>query len=235
MHVNETYYLAVPSGENTNFYRISVDADTYLGKARYRSGWFPADAVDGLSGKDVIGDGAKALKTEQAIRDQLNSAITQTTNGYLDAASKPETSEEVIQGWLNAQRRVRAIAGDGVMLPDGAIEIEYDPAASLALRHAGQKLVFVLSNDPDKVIERIQTIAAHNDTGATILRLADVIHQRAKNDVDEAKAKNDIASQVNEVIVTYLERMSAPLDGDKDKQTLLSEVETLLVLIDNVK
>ena len=235
MTVTEVSYLAVPSGDNTNFYRISVLAETYLGVSHYDSGWFPADTVDRLYGSTAKSGAGRARKTEQDIRAYIDDAIKNTTQGYLLAAQDPDTSEVDILKWLTAQRRVRAMAGDGIPLPQGAIEVEYDPAKNLALRHAGQKRVFVLASNPDDVIKAIKGFAQSEETSATVLRLAEVIKQRNINDIEKALAEMVVQQKINDVIVSQI---NGALDVTKDKvdrDTLLTEIETLLMLIESAR
>jgi hypothetical protein len=77
--------------------------------------------VDRLFGNSSTPSQGGAVKTEQNIQKALNSAIEKTAKGYLKAASNPRTSDETILAWLSAQRRVRAMAGDGIALPEGAV------------------------------------------------------------------------------------------------------------------
>lgn len=237
MTVHERFYLAVPSGDNTNYYRVSVNADTVLSKAKYSSGWFPADTVDRLYGSTTEPGAASTLKTEENIKVMLNDAIEETTRGYLLAAKNPATSDEDILAWLSAQRRVRAVAGDGIALPAGAIEIEYDPSANLALRHAGEKLIFVLSSNPDEVIGAIQTFSNDTKTSATVLRFADVVRQQSLNQVEQADAVNSANARMDTVIVRQIQNSLASIESmsTPDRQSLLAEVEMLLMLVENVQ
>lgn len=232
MHVYERSYLAVPSGDNTNFFRTTIEGNTYLGDSNYDSGWFPANTVDKLYGGTSKSDSAQALKTEEDIRALMNEAILATTKGYLRAAQDPSSSEESIVAWLTAQRRVRAMAGDGIPLPDGAVEVEYDPSRSLALRHSGEKRVFVLASNPAEVIETISNFAGNERTSATILRIADVVSQRQINDVDRAEARNGFKEQASNIIVSHINGVLIAIEGGLDKDELLAEIDALLLLIE---
>ena len=232
MQVYERSYLAVPSGDNTNFFRTTVEGNTHLGDSNYDSGWFPADTVDKLYGSTSRTDSAQALKTKEDIRALMDEAILATTKGYLRAAQDPSSSEESIVAWLTAQRRVRAMAGDGIPLPDGAVEVEYDPSRSLALRHSGEKRVFVLASNPTEVIETISNFAGSAQTSATILRIADVVSQRRINDVDRVEARNEFKEQASNIIVSHIDGVLLAIEGGLDKDELLAEIDALLLLIE---
>ena len=232
----EIFYVAVPSGDNVNFYRMKVEAGTQLGVTKYQSGWFPADTVDRLFGDVSESGSAAALKTEQDIRQALDSAIKDTAVGYLEAAKDPDSSSETIMRWLQAQRRVRAIAGDGVPLPEGAVEIEYDPGAGLALRHAGQKLVFVLSSNPDQVMQNLRNFAGSKETSASVLRLADVVRAQAENRVVEAEAEAAAALRLDALVVRQIDAALANVENaGNDRDALLDEVRTLLILLETLR
>lgn len=234
MTVSEVSYIAVPSGDNTNYYRITVEADTYLGVAKYDSSWFPALAVDRLYGSVATEDTAQTLKTEQDIVALIDEAILDTTRGYLAAAKDPNSSDETVLAWLTAQRRVRATAGDGIGLPDGAVEIEYNPGGNLTLRHSGEKRVFVLSSDPTEVMNAINAFASSQQTSATVLRIADVVRQRRANDIERAEADVAVQRDTNTVIVTQIDgALQAIAAEDVSRDEVRHEVEALLMLIES--
>ena len=236
MDLQEVSYLAVPSGNNINFYRITVIGDTDYGESNYNSGWFPAEAVDQLYGSSSDTNAGDVIKTQEDIQRLYNSAILETTRNYLDAAKNHNKSEAVIQKHLIAQRRVRAIAGDGIELPEGAVEVEYDPSRNLVVRHTGQKRVFVLASDPDKVINSISRFAGDQKTSATVLRLADVVRQQNQNSVDEANAQIAVEQQTNSLIVSQINAALEKLkDANLSQADLLTEVEALVLLVENAK
>ncbi len=232
----ERFYLAVPSGDNVNFFRLSIEANTFLGVTKYQSGWFPADTVDRLYGDTSDPSDASALVTEQNIKNALNEAIEETMKGYLEAARDPDSNEETVARWLLAQRRVRSLAGDQIALPNGAVEIEYDPTASLALRHAGEKLVLVLSSNPDEIMKQMSAFAGNKQTSATVLRLADVVRKQAEAQVLEAEARSSADSRLDAVLVARIDSILSELDSEQmDRDGLLDEVRTLLITLENLR
>jgi len=235
MHVQETYYLAVPGQENTNYFRIKVSGSA-PGVAKYNAGWYPADAVDQLFGKVDDGSESSAKQTADSIRTSYNEAILSATQNYLAIAKEPTTSSEDLANHLAAIRRVRATAGDEVSLPNGAVEIEYDPMASIALRRAGGKLVFVLSAKPSESINVIQEFAVSKETSSSILRLGDLIKQRSQNELSELQAENKGNTALNGLAVGEIDELLILIDAESPPESTEIEVgvETLRMLVENL-
>jgi hypothetical protein len=232
-HIQETHYIAVPSGGKFNYFRIRVNADATLSDVKYHSGWYPAEAVESLYGSANEGDAAEAYKLKNDIKKLINDAILKTETGYLDAASNPNSDPAVVQAWLTAQRRVRAMPGVTVPLPDGAIEIEYNPASAIALRHAGEKLVFVFSANPDEVVGAIEGFAKQAEVGATVLQLADVVRQQSVNEVATKEAENAASAKMNATLVAQLDALTKVLEGNPTAAQLRTEVKTLQMVLEN--
>lgn len=235
MHIKQTHYLAVPSGENTNYYRVRVSADTYLGDAEFRSGWFPSDAVDSLFG-DVSSEGStRALKVREDIRAEIDRAILATTKAYLVEAAKPDADPERLRQLLETRKRVRAAPGDSTPIPESAVEMEYDPTSGLVLSHVGDKLVFVLSSDPDEVIGIIANFAEHQKTSVSVTRLGEVIGMQSANEVAETEAENAANAEDNQALAEQLERALGVAANGGDRDAMLDEIQTLRFLIESLQ
>lgn len=235
MEVRETHYLAVPSGENVNYYRLRVNAQTYFSDAGYHSGWYSADAVDSLFG-DVSEAGAtEALKTRNEIKSAIDQKFLEVTGAYLKAAGDPSTKPEALQRLLEARRAVRATASAMTPLPPTAVEMEYNPEDGLWLRRAGQKLVFVLSGNPDDVIAVITNFAEQQKTGVEVLKLADIIGARAANEVAASEAKLAATESIDELLAAEIAAMDSQLVPTVKKDQVLSGIESLRIMIDSVE
>lgn len=232
--IDHSHYLAVPSEKNVNYFRIRVTGRTKLGKTSYRSGWYPAAAVDSLYGDASQSGASAAYKLEEDLKSKINDKILATADGYLNAAADPKADPGLLEAWLAAQRRVRAFPGDEVPLPNGAVEIEYQPGANLALRHSGEKLIFVLSSDPDEVIGAISNFSQNVETGATVLRLADVIRQRSVDEVAATEARNAARGKTNEVLVQRIDSLQAVTEK-ATRTELTREIESLRILLENLR
>lgn len=234
-HLEEVHYMAVPSGDNVNYYRVRLEAWTTLSKTKFASGWFPAEAVDSLYGSADEAAVAEAYKTRNQLREKYNEAILSTTDGYLKAAVDPSSKDEVIGSWLRAQRRVRATVGADLALPQGAVEIEYNPASGIALRHAGEKLVFALSSNPDDVLGSIANFSKDAEIGATVLKLSEVVRQRAANDVAALVARNEARGKVNASIVKRIDASLEAVDKSDTALELQTEVDSLRILLESLR
>jgi len=232
--IDHSHYLAVPSEKNVNYFRIRVSGYTKLGKTSYRSGWFPAVAVDSLYGDASKSGASEAYKLEEDLKNRINEKILSTADGYLAVAGDPKADPELIEAWLVAQRRVRAFPGDEVPLPDGAVEIEYEPGANLALRHSGEKLLFILSSDPEEVVGAINNFSQNAETGATVLRFADVIRQHAVDEVAATEARNAARAKVSKSLAQRIDALAASLPK-ATREELTREVESLRILLENLR
>lgn len=233
--VRQTYFLAVPSGKNFNYYRIRVDAQTRLGETGFRAGWFPTDAVDSLYGDTSKTGVTEAYRIQEDLKAKYNAAIVHTTEGYLNVAKDPNADPAVIQSWLVAQRRVSAVAGSETPLPAGAVEMEYNPSRSLVLRRADEKLVMVLASDPNAVVSAISSFSKDVQTSATVMRLADVLRQQTVSDIERQEAQNAARGKLDATLVHGIDQLLEALAGNPGRDQLTREIETLQLLLENAR
>ena len=83
MKVKETYYYAVEDETNTNIYRLQIQAKTVLGDAKFREGFFPANAVDRAFGAVSDSSGNADLQFQETLKAQIREATLHTTQNYL--------------------------------------------------------------------------------------------------------------------------------------------------------
>ena len=231
--LKQRYYLAVPSGENTNYFRIDVKARTVQGVTEYRSGWFPADAVDSLYGV-VDEKGSESLKTRQELQKAINQGLRETMAAYIAEAKKENADLAKLERLLQARKRITAAPSQATALPNTAIEMEYDPEASLVLRRANEKLVLMLSSNPDAVVSQIANFAEGQKTSVSVSRIADVIVARGINEVAELDANNKANANRDKIIRDELSRVLESLSGDATRdrrKNALREIDALRVLI----
>jgi len=235
MDIREVHYFAVPNGENTNYYRLRVTASTELGVAGYRSGWFPADAVDYAFGDVSTTGGVEALKTRNKIKDQINKKILETNQEWLDEAANPNAEPEKLDGLQNARRRILAYPRSDGDPYKGAFEIEYNPAKSVNLRFSGDKLIFVLSSDPDTVVANIASFAENQESALTIDRLAGVIAQRARTDVVAAEGVEEVNKEIDTLIFKQIDLAQGVAENTETKiGAAINEINTLLILLEGL-
>ena len=111
MDISERYYLGASNGDSRVYYRVTITGQTRLGVSEFRQGWFPAYAVDALFG-DVSAEAAKQQTVRDEMRSQIDEAMLLARKSYLDHAVSPDTTDEDLQKYLNAIRRVRLTARD---------------------------------------------------------------------------------------------------------------------------
>lgn len=244
MELKGTEYFAVPSGDNTNYYRMRVWARTQLGKADYRSGWYPADAVDALFG-DVSAEGAvNALAARRDIENAISASVESTTRAWLDEAAKPAPDPEHLAGLMEARRRVVAAPLPGSGDPGDralarTLEIEFNPAAGVVTRHADEKRVFVLASNPDEVIGRIKAFAEDEKTALAVADIGTVIRESAEAEAaaDEARAAvrkaadGAAATQARTSAETVRTTLAGVQDPADRRRQLLAEIDRLLATL----
>lgn len=234
MDVQETYYVAVPSGDNTNYYRVRVSANAENGKASYNAAWFSAYSVDSLY-SDVSTSGAAAqLNVEKDIRETLNSEIKKAYQSYLTAAADPTKSNAEIEQWLKIIKRLRAVPGSATSLPLGAVEMEYNPLENLVTRRAGKKLVMVLSSNPDDVINQIAGFSQSTETSASVLRLGQLFEQQQKSQTAKELAEVNAASDDFVLLATQLEQVLADME-QAEKDELIRRLISVVTLAENMQ
>jgi len=245
MKVREEHYFAVPNGSNTNYYRLRVTADTEVGVSEYRSGWFPASAVDSLFG-DVSAEGtAEAYASRRKLQEGLQKGIETKSDAWLKEAANPDADLAELQRLMAARRRVLAYPRSiGDPFPN-SIEVEFNPVQGLVITHSDEKLVFVLASDPDEVVGRIANFAESDKTVYSVNRLAGMLTQRASNEVVAREAQERIAKQLDGVVHGQVGSALAALKdlhalagsgAETAKRTrALSEIDTLLAVLDALR
>jgi hypothetical protein len=235
MELREVHYYAVPDGKNTNYFRLKVYGDTVLGNAQYRSGWFPAKAVDSLFGDVTADDNASAYETRRALETQIREKVLATYKAWLDEASKPDPDKAKLAGLMEARRLVLAYpAGDGAPFP-GTVEIQYNPAEGIAILRADEKLVFVLGSNPDEVLGKIANFAESEKTVSSVNQLGRIISERVKADVAAEEAAERVNQQANALIASQISSTLKVLESGATKAEAGKEIDTLLSVINAVR
>lgn len=204
MKVREVHYFAVPNGENTNYYRLKGKATSKLGVAEYRAGWFPVRSIDYLFGDVRSNGGAAALDVQSQLEAQINDKILSTNHAWLEEAAKPEADPNKLEGLLRARRRVLAYPSSDTPPYTGAFEIEYNPAKPIHTRYADEKLLFILSSNPDEIIGKITNFSENEKTVLSINQLSQVIAQRVRNDVAAQEATEGVNKGIDSLVLNQI-------------------------------
>jgi hypothetical protein len=233
MKIQERHYYAIENNDNTNIFRLVVQADTVLGEAKYNSGWYPANAVDSLYGNVRSYGGQADLQARQEIETEVRKGIVQATKNYNIVALNPASTDEDIQRAMQVRRNVLSYPSLWTGLSENSRIIDYNPSEGVVIKHSDEKMVIVLSSNPDVVIGNIKNFAESDKTALAVSRLAKVTSQRVRNEIvaDEAKeaiVRKAIETQLNDSI-TLLENADA---SDKDK--IQDQIKLLIEFFEGV-
>lgn len=238
MSLRETHYYAPVNESNTNYYRLRVFAETKLGVSQYRSGWFPTTSVDRLFGKVDDEGGVKSLETRAVIESLLGQKVKDTYRAWLDSASNPTMPTAVLDLLQQSMRRILAYPLIGGAEPyPGALEVEYNPAKGVAIRRWDEKLVFILSSDPNDVVQKIANFSESDQTTRTINRFGQMLANRALGEVVSQEAALTVRAAADALLTAGIERTTAAATavqgGDQAKLGIVNqEIETLLTLLE---
>ena len=235
MKIRETHYYYATNGHDKNYYRLRVAADTQLGVAGYRSGWFPADAVDYAFGDVSSTGGTEALKTRNSIKEQINAKIISTNKAWLDAAAQPGMDIIKLKQLQESRRRILAYPISNEAPFEGAFEIEYNPAKSVNIRFADDKLIFVLASDPDTVIANIASFGESQESALSIDRLSKVIAERTRADIVAAEVVNEVRQKNDSLVLGQIDiALKVAQDDNTRISDMIDEINTLLILLEGV-
>ena len=233
MQIRERHYYAIENNDNTNIFRLKVKASTVLGDAKYQSGWYPANAVDSLYGNVRSSGGQADLQARQEIETEVRNAIVQATKDYNVVALKPASTEADIQRAMQVRRNVLAYPSLWMNIPENSRIIYYNPSKGVVTNHSDEKMVFVLSSNPDAVIGNIKNFAESDKTALAVSHLAKVTSQRVRNEIVAEEAKESIGRHAIEVqlrdSITILENADAA-----NKEKIEDQIKLLIEFLEGV-
>ena len=239
MDISEQSYLGASNGDSRVYYRVTITGSTRLGVSEFRQGWFPASAVDALF-RDVSAEAAKQQTVRDELRRQIDEALLLASKNYLAQAVDPNATPEDLQKCLDAIRRVRLTARDSTDGLNGAIVMEYHPNRDLVIRHSDEKLVLVLSSNPDEIITQLAQLSESERTEGTINKFVEVLafreHRDREKESEERTAtstKLDVraadSGAFDDVISGRLADLAAAIEqGESDRDRLLGRVNGLI-------
>lgn len=231
MKVSETYYLKVTNGQDNAYFRVNVEAATQLSDAQYKSGWYPAEAVDAVLGsvsEDATGETRAA---RDAMRDNLTEALKTAHESYLRVALDPNSTSKQIEDALEIWKRTRFAPGfRGPELSD-AILVEFNPSEGLETFRSDDKLIFVLSANPDQIIQSISRFASDQETKAAIQRFANVIIESEKAGVSAEQAAAAVDAEADKFVAGKVEALTMALDNRAARDVVVRDMGVLQTLI----
>ncbi|ACS78379.1 hypothetical protein [Maridesulfovibrio salexigens] len=234
--VSETRYYAVSNADGeANIYRLKIEADTDFTEGKYASGWYPKNSVDSLTGAVNADQAVKDLATRKAIEDAINSEVEKTYKNWLKVASNSNSTDKERERVLNTLRLVTSFParqGEGINR-EGMVYIEFDPTAGVRLRHSDEKMVFMLSSDPSKVINAINSFTQSTDTALSITQLSSLFGNQANGEY--SVVIEDIAAYKNKCTLISQKMSAVSAIETKDETSRKSKVIELENLIEMLK
>jgi hypothetical protein len=231
MRASETYYLKVTNGTEGAYLRIRVDAATELSDAKYMSGWYPAEAVDAVFGSVTKDETGQTRVARDAMRDQLIEALKAAQQNYLKVAARPSATPEEVKQALEAWRRVRLAPAEVSPDPNEAVIVEYNPASGLEAFRSDEKLIFLLSANPDQIIQSISRFASDQETKAAIQRFANVIIENEKADVAADKSNAIVSAKADLFVYSKVTALIQAMAAGAPRDDAVREMQILQGLL----
>lgn len=233
--VDTISYYAVPSGDNINYYRVKIKGESKLSQLKYKSGWYPTEALDQLFGNISSDESQNALAVQDKLRNQYNEAIIDVNKSYLNAAKDTSVSNYELNKLMMARKRVLAYPNSSLIVPN-SVEIEYNPLQNFAISHSNEKFAIIVSANPNEVVGRIASFSESDKTSSEIKKLSQIFEQQSVNRYYEIQAESTVDQKTDSLIISPLLELlksSSRSPAKSDKQ-LLNEVDGLIKLLEEL-
>ena len=239
MEISEQHYISATNGKDNVYYRINVEGTTVFSEASYRQGWYDEDSVDALFGDISNAGSKKALSTRETIRKQIDTSLIQARQAYLEAVLAPKADNIDVQSKLEALKRVRLSVESATHGLDGAYVMDYDPMKNLKRKRVGQKMVMILSSDPDQILNKLRELTEDEKTTEILDSLVDTM--RGKTDIESLKKHLDnqekliqnekILSQLSTFIKNIPTKIKSASVSDTDRNAIVAETKALINIL----
>lgn len=133
------HFMAVDEDGNTTFYRVTITASTHRSEAKFRSGKFPAEAVDSVFGE------VKPERDPESEVNALRDAVATAAKRYAALLTSEDSSAHDIRDALTKYEMARSDLETALKRQDTRRELE-----------TPEKFVFVFASDPSRVIQAIR-------------------------------------------------------------------------------
>jgi hypothetical protein len=234
LEVSERYYLAATNGRETAYFRVRVDANTFLSKSEFRQGWFPSRAVDALFGDVSDEGGGKALTVQEKLKEQIDDAIIAAREAYLSGV-KDDISEDKLNRRFENINRVRLTPNPSLGQSRDARLIEYDPMRGLIVTNGDNKLVFVISANPDEIIGQIANFAEEERTQQTIQKFTDILVQSSRKDVATKSATAEVESSSDKLVAAQIDVVLKTLQTGVTRDQAMEQIGALVHLLQSLR
>ncbi|OIQ50737.1 hypothetical protein BerOc1_02679 [Pseudodesulfovibrio hydrargyri] len=234
--VQESRYYAAynPSGE-VSVYRLDIKANAQLTEGKYASGWYPRASVDSLTGAVNADQILKDLKTRIAIEQEIDKKVLAAYKEWLKIAANPASDPKDRQKTLDTLRLVLSYPTTENFQREGMCYIEYQPTEGIVMRHADEKMVFLLSSDPTKVLNAINNFTQSTEAALNINQLSDLFNAQALGEHGTLMASMHATRNYGHLIEGELDALatSPPTDTASQKATI-SEMTKLIEMLQSM-
>lgn len=231
MDITEVQYYRVANSTNANYFRLTINAETHLGVAKYRSGYFPARSVDSLFGEVSSTSGVDALTTRDEIEKLINTNVFLLTSNWLTTARDPDADTNKLKN-INAAR-ARLLTYPKPQLAAGTVLMDYDPLRGVVQEHGDEKMVFVLASDPDTIINKIANFTESDATVLSINRLSQAMADHQQESVDRRGATLQVNKKYDSVVYQALTNaIPVATNGATSADVAMKQIDTLIQIID---
>ena len=231
-NINERYYYAVPSSiqgdESVNYYRLTLTGSSWFGVVQYKSGYFPARAVDSYLGNVELDKGARELEIEDKLMSVIDKATLKTWQDYI---SEIKVNDKILS--QNTDKTILSLDKARRLLlqypKKSGTEIDYNPAGNIVTMNANNKLCFFMSSNPDEVMSKISSFAEDEKTIQSINRLSLVISEPKTKEASVADIQlKSQELQMNTIAARMLELKNDENMNESDCVKYTNEITTLL-------
>ncbi len=231
MHLQETQYFSIPNRDysEVNYFRLKVVAHTFLSKAEYHSGWYPKESVDQLFGEVTSESNTDYVSSQRKLNAYTAQKILDIEKQWLDAAADPLKGNSALDSIIEARKRVLAYPRlESLNAPyPNTISIEYNPGLERVVRHIDQKQIFVLSSDPDEIIDEIKNYSESQETTLQLQKIAEVARAVQNSDNGARLAASRLDSIYVQMLIAQLDSAIAFLNLNPSIEGAISKLEAI--------
>lgn len=227
----ETHYFSIPNhkGDNKNYYRMKIRANTVLSKVEYHSGWYPKESIDQLFGEVSSTSNTDYMITQRKLKKLNNKYIYQAEENYLKEAAK--INPENLDAYFEARKRIQAYPSfESLIHPFGpeSISYEYNPALGRVILHIDEKYVLFLSSNPDEIITEISSFTEANETAIKLKEISEAIVANGKKDLAQEKFFSDFNLKYNSLLASQIEGVKTSITGDNISKAQVVDAISIL-------
>ena len=200
-----------------NYYRFNLNVEGRNSKAKYRSGWYSARAVD-----DLFGNIASDVDIKAATAEIHGKTVKKTFEKYMNSLLDENEPSKKDLYKANYEEALSAVSG--------VASVSEDPLA--AIDHANEKFVMMFANDPDAIIKAIN----NRMKGFDIVNSVNAVVQgKAQKERLSSKLKLSLLAAQIKQLQTSLNTLIEAIPENATNQALINESSGILAEMEVVR